>query len=389
MKTQLLPLGIFLVPFMTSCQTIKVRTITSLPQQTKESSGLVIETPNSFWTHNDSGDEAVLYQFDSSGTLIKNLKISNATHIDWEEMQIDANGNLYIGDFGNNAQQRRDLAIYKVPNFKNQATTATALTAEKIEFHYADQVSFPPADSLKHFDAEAMLVNTDSIFIFTKDFETQPYVGKTRIYRLPNKTGKQIAQLVDIIKTDDSWKFKGAITGAAKSTDGKIILLAYLKLYIFTEYQGTAFWRGRLKALDFNILETAQREAIGFAPMDNCTLFITSEEVRGLGGNLSTVNICDYLTHNNNVVISEPQVTLFPTPSVYDVQMEIKSNFLEQLYLKIYNSSGHEIGTKLIPAGENKIILENSFFPVAGMYFYRLFQNDRLPLKTGKIIIIH
>lgn len=387
MKFQLIKLTLFLIPFVSSCQTVNVRTITSLPAQTKESSGLVIESPNRFWTHNDSGDDAILYQFDSVGTLIKTIKVSDATNIDWEELQLDAVGNLYIGDFGNNLQNRKDLAIYKINDFKAK-TINTALNADKIEFSYEDQTAFPPADSLKHFDAEAMLVTADSIYIFTKDFETQPYSGKTWIYRLPNKIGKYTATLIDVFKTDNSWKYRGAITGAAKSNDGKIVLLAYLKLYVFTAYKGTEFWRGQLKPLDFNILETAQREAIAFSPFDNCRLFITSEEARGIGGNLSSVNICDYLTKDPNIGVSEPQVRVYPTPSVSDLFLEISSSFVDNFYLKIFDTNGHLVLTKKIPTGENKILLENSLFPRNGMYFYRLFQKDNIPLKTGKIIII-
>ena len=143
-----------------------------------------------------------------------------------------------------------------------------------------------------------------------------------------------------------------------------------------------------MKTLDFNILETAQREAIAFSPTDNCRLFITSEEARGIGGNLTSVNICDYLTKNKDIAISEPQVRVYPTPSVSDLFLEISSSFIEDFSVKIFDTHGHVVLTKQIPKGENKILLENSLFPRSGVYFYRLFQKDNTSLKTGKIIII-
>ena len=387
MKFPLIKLLFLLIPCVTSCQTLSVRTVCALPSVVKESSGLVTESANRFWTHNDSGGEPALYQIDSSGNLLKTINIQNATNVDWEEIQLDDTGNLYIGDFGNNGQNRTNLLIYKVLNFKNK-TQELSLTAERIEFSYEGQTAFPPADSLKHFDAEAMLVSSDSIYIFTKDFDSQPYSGKTWVYRVPNAAGKHVAKLVDVVPTDNSWKYKGAITGATKSADGKVVLLGYTKLYLFTEYTGRAFWRGKLKALDFNILETAQREAIAFAANDNCRVYLTSELAQGIGGNLSTINICSYLTPNKEIAIAEPIVSVYPTPSVSDLFFEIKSSFQDYFKLKVFNPSGHEVFEKSISTGENKILLENSLFPSGGLYFYRLFQKDNLPVKVGKIIIV-
>ena len=378
---------LLILPIASSCQTISVRSVAPLPSITRESSGIVVESVNRFWTHNDSGGDPSIYQFDSTGTLLKTIPIQNATNVDWEEIQLDELGNFYIGDFGNNAQNRTDLLIYKILDFKNK-TQQAALTAEKIEFSYEDQVAFPPADSIKHFDAEAFLATSDSIYIFTKDFDSNPYSGKTWVYRLPNAAGKHKAKLVSVITTDNSWKFRGAITAAAKSGDGKVVLLGYQKLYIFTNYTGREFWKGKMKGLDFGLFDFAQREAVTFAANDNCRLYITSEVAQGIGGNLSTINICDYLTKNKDITLAEPTVKVYPTPSVSDLFLEVSNNVSDNFDLKIFNTDGQEIFKKNISEGENKIVLENNLFPKGGLYFYRLFQKDNLPVKTGKIMII-
>lgn len=374
------------MPFVASCQTLNVRTVTRLPPSIKESSGLITEAKNLFWTHNDSGGEPSLYQFDTTGKLLKTIRIGNATNIDWEEIQLDQDGHLYIGDFGNNGHNRNNLLIYKVLNFKNKIQDSV-LTAEKIEFSYEDQIAFPPADSLKYFDAEAMIVNPDFIYIINKNFDTNPYTGKTRVYRMPNQVGRHKAQLMANFSTDKSCNFKGAITAAAKSGDGKVILMSYLKLYVFSEFSGKDFWLGRMDTFKFNLIEIAQREAITFSINDNCNLYITSEEARGMGGNLSAVNICNYMTKNKDITSAEPLVKIYPTPSVSDIFLEVGSDMAENFQLKIFNIQGSEILNRNIPIGENKILLENTLFPNSGMYFYRLFQNNHLAVKTGKIII--
>ena len=151
---------LLLLPFFAACQTVNLRVVCPLPTETKESSGLVIESPNRFWTHNDSGDKARLYQFDSTGILRRTVVVKKADNVDWEDIALDAERrNFYIGDFGNNGQNRTDLTIYKIP-IPQSATTffqTDTVIAEKIAFSYPDQLNFPPVDSSKYFDAEAFI----------------------------------------------------------------------------------------------------------------------------------------------------------------------------------------------------------------------------------------
>ena len=290
---KILNLVFFILPFFTACRTISVHKVTRLPNILHESSGLVVESANRFWSHNDSGGEPILYQFDSKGVLLKMVKIINARNVDWEDMQLDSKGNLYIADFGNNAQNRKDLVIYKIPNFKNKAQDSV-MQAEKISFQYKEQTAFPPLGAEKHFDAEAMVVLNDTILIFTKDFYSQPYSGKTWIYKIPNQVGQHKAQLVTVFETDKKGKYKGAITGAALSPNQhQIVLMSYQKLWIFNALQSSEkiFTDKINPVFIFGVSQFAQREAISF--LDGCTIYTTSERLKNaIGGNLSKINIC-------------------------------------------------------------------------------------------------
>jgi hypothetical protein len=44
---------------------------------------------------------------------LKNTNDCKYNNIDWEDTK-DKNGNLYVGDFGNNDNERKDLCIYKI-----------------------------------------------------------------------------------------------------------------------------------------------------------------------------------------------------------------------------------------------------------------------------------
>jgi glycine cleavage system H lipoate-binding protein len=391
MKTTFLKL-LFLLPLFAACQTVNLRVVCPLPTETKESSGLVIESPNRFWTHNDSGDKARLYQFDSTGILRRTIVVKKADNVDWEDITLDAQRrNFYIGDFGNNAQNRTDLAIYKIPIPLSPTTffQTDTVTAEKIAFSYPDQLKFPPVDSLKYFDAEAFIATADSIYIFTKDFDVTPYKGKTRIYRVPTQAGTYIAQLVHVHETDGSWKYNGAITSATQSTDGKTLLMSYQKLWAFTNYPNHQFWLGNKKELTFGLTQFAQREAVAIAPWDNCTVYITSELQSTIGGsNLSTFNLCRILAKTKETNAQKHALRISPTPSVSDVNVDISGEVFENGLLKVYNANGSEIAQKKIVSGETHISLESPVFPSSGFYFCKLFSAEGDPLSMEKIFII-
>ena len=379
------------MPFFAACQTVSLRIVCSLPTAVQESSGLVVESPNVFWTHNDSGDKARLYQFDSIGVLRRTIVVKNANNLDWEDIALDAaKRNFYIGDFGNNSQNRRDLTIYKIPI--PQAATSLfptdTVNAEKITFTYEDQFGFPPVDSLKYFDAEALIATTDSIYIFTKDFDVVPYNGKTRIYRVPTQAGTYTARLVQVWETDGSWKYNGAITSAALGLDGKMLLMSYQKLWVFTNYPNRQFWLGNKKELTFGLTQFTQREGVAIAPWDNCTVYITSELNTSIGGgNLSTFNLCRILSKTKDIKTSKTSMHISPTPSVSDVTVAISGDIFEKGVLKVYNANGSEISQKKIEAGETHISLESTVFPSVGFYFCKLFSAEGDPLSMEKIFI--
>ncbi len=92
----------------------KINKIGKLPKSIEESSGLILYNDTLFITHNDSGDKPILYFINLKGDLIHQITISNAINDDWEEITKDEQGNIYIGDFGNNLNKRKNLTIYKI-----------------------------------------------------------------------------------------------------------------------------------------------------------------------------------------------------------------------------------------------------------------------------------
>ena len=91
----------------------KISKIGNLPPIANESSGIARTGKGTFWTHNDSGGKPELYEIDSTGKLLSTKVIPNSENTDWEDLTEDENGNIYIGDFGNNGNTRHSLTVYK------------------------------------------------------------------------------------------------------------------------------------------------------------------------------------------------------------------------------------------------------------------------------------
>ncbi len=260
--------------------------IAALPAVLTESSGLEMTGDDLFWSFNDKNGQAELYGFSASGELKTTLAIPNASNKDWEDMAQDEPGNLYVGDFGNNENDRQNLKIYKLPPPETGQSNISG-TAEKIEFSYPDQTAFPPPESGWHFDTEAMFAYGGWLYLLTKD-RSKPFAGKTRLYRLPDAPGTHEAEFLVEFFTDKS-EVKGQITSADISPDGSVLaLLSNEMLYIFRDFSGNDFFSGTPERNELPL----KRQMEGVVFLDNCMLYLTNEAKSGEPAMLYRVKIC-------------------------------------------------------------------------------------------------
>ena len=73
----------------------------------KEISGIEFDKFNRLWAINDGGDDPKLYRLDEQGQIAKEILVTNAKNIDWEDMTQNKFGHFFLGDFGNNKNDRR------------------------------------------------------------------------------------------------------------------------------------------------------------------------------------------------------------------------------------------------------------------------------------------
>jgi hypothetical protein len=287
-------LGFILLVISTDidAQNISLNNIGSLTNILNESSGITFIAPNRLYTHDDSSGNDEIYEIDTLGNLIRTININNANNADWEDITKDNLNNIYIGDFGNNSNDRTDLKIYKIPNPATFSGSAT--TAEVIEFNYPDQSMFPPAPIKRNYDVEGFVWYNDSLFLFTKN-RTAPFNGYCKMYKIPATPGTYTAQICDSIflcsnSQSDCW-----VTSAALSPDqSHLALLNNGKIWWFSCFDGSSFFKGAMAAITLNSF--TQKEGITFK--NNHQVYITDEftAVDNSGGNLYEADVSSYLT---------------------------------------------------------------------------------------------
>ena len=249
----------------------------------KEVSGLEYSN-GALWALEDSGNKNSIYKLSPKGKIEQEVVITNVKNIDWEELTSDKEGNLYIGDFGNNDSKRKDLAIYRL----DAANLNKA--ASVIKFYYPEQKEFPPKKSNLIFDCEAFFEHEGNFYLFTKN-RSKGFNGEFQVYKVPNKQGNHAAQLLGTLQACDNFR-KCAITGADISPDGtKVALISGDKVWLLTNFGKDNFAKGSLQMLELN--NWSQKEGIAFK--DNDVITIADEKSKKEGGKLYEVKLSDLL----------------------------------------------------------------------------------------------
>lgn len=342
---------------------IQADSIISLKSPLTESSGLLLLN-GTFITHNDSGNDPVLYEIDTlTGLPSRTVYISNASNIDWEDLAVD-DSHLYIGDFGNNQGTRQDLRIYKVALADYWASDT--VTADTINFSYADQTSFTPMPFQTNFDAEALISRGDSLYVFTKQWGT---VG-SRAYKIPKTPGTYSVHVYAALNISS-----GLVTGADYLEDYApgINLLAVTinlasnpKIAFFLDGGGT-FGEGGMYDFFTYVFGSIQVEGIC---VTNDNLYITSEIFAGQPAMLSRAAIPPFMAieeHENFVPVS-----IYPNPG-QGIFHFIKNKKQQVEILEIYSLDGI-----LQEQFEQPALLNNSFsvsLPT-GVYFVIIHFDD-------------
>ena len=243
-----------------------------LSSELNEISGIDFLNDSTIVAINDGGNEPLLFLLNLEGKVQSVVKVENAKNQDWEDITVDEEY-VYIGDIGNNANKRRDLVIYKVKI--EDILLKKTVQPEKITFNYTEQTEFPPAQNGRFFDAEALAIDNDTLYLFTKN-RARPTDGNCLVYKIPTTPGNYSVSKSAEIFIGKGGFWSDALT-AADIVDGEFFLMTYnrviIKKLVNGEFVGDE---------NINFKTFSQKESL--VVKSKMEIYVADEKQRMLGG---------------------------------------------------------------------------------------------------------
>jgi hypothetical protein len=232
-----------------------------------EASGLAASrvTPNRFWSHNDSGEPALI-ALDGNGRVVGRLALPGARVEDWEAVAVGpcpSGSCVYVADIGDNDAERKQITIYRMAEPASLDSRPAA--AEVFHATYPDGAH----------DAETLLIDGNGrLYIVTKGD-----TGPVSVYGFPKELRvghtmrlERIGQPRDrgnALKDD-------RITDGAVSRDGRWIVLRSNGALIF--YRAADLLAGQWRTsgvVSLKDLGEAQGEGVTFG--SGTEVFVSGE----------------------------------------------------------------------------------------------------------------
>lgn len=248
----------------TGCQPIEPAR--PLPEVLKESSGVAwsLARPGILYSHNDGGDDPVLYALDSRGNLQARIPLEGIENRDWEDIataRCDAGSCIYLADTGDNYARWTESYLYRIVD-----TGSLEETPRSVE-------SYPVILPDGTRDIEALFILPGELVHFITKGRHE---GNT-VYRYPPplRPGEAVALEEIQLLSEGAMPIPAQITGADASADGKIVVVR--------SYQDMTFYRvenGLLVPMeggtvDLRTLGEPQGEGVAIGP--DGQLFLTTE----------------------------------------------------------------------------------------------------------------
>ena len=177
-----------------------------------EASGIAVVpgTDGPIWVHNDSGDRARVFAVDE-GERVTVHDVPGAEATDWEDMAAGPDGSLYVGDIGDNGENRQSITVYRFPP-PDPATDGPAGDVVTLTLTYADGPH----------NAEALMIDpVDQVLVVVTKAD-----GPAGVYTAPlDVVGEAVLERVGEVDPRGVIGILGQVTGGDISPDGSAVLL--------------------------------------------------------------------------------------------------------------------------------------------------------------------
>lgn len=146
-----------------------LKAIGRLPESIREASGLCKSRQHDgvFWTHSDSGNAPHLFAITRTGELLATYRVKGAVNLDWESIETDDTGRLFVCDVGNNlpggALKTRWIDVVREPDPRAKPASDPSQPRE-ITIERQRHFTFPE----QPHDVEGVLCVKDELLLFGK-----------------------------------------------------------------------------------------------------------------------------------------------------------------------------------------------------------------------------
>lgn len=235
-----------------------------------EASGIVKSRryPGIYWVHNDSGNAPMLFAVRGDGRIVRRFRLA-IPNLDWEDIAIDDQGHLYLGDIGNNTVLLRFRTIYRIdepdPTTPEGGDREAPLAAAR-----ALPYALPPRN---RFDAEGLVHDGGNLVVVAKYLDGR----EAELFAVPAEpqtdpgfaTPRSIGRLPGFVEP---------ATGADMSEDGTLLAVC--------SYAVTRVYRreGRGEASPWRLAAEVRYASLPIEGVawDGRDLVLAAEEARGL-----------------------------------------------------------------------------------------------------------
>lgn len=189
----------------------------------RESSGVVASRrhPGVYWTHGDSGTPPALYAVTRAGELLAEFPVA-ARNEDWEDVAADEDGQLYIGEIGNNGGKKKELAVYRVDEPDPKAA-GEGRARERLRVTATWRLRFPG----QPFDCESLFIRGGYGYVISKVFPGLQ-AGLYRFALTGDPAGPVVLEYVTAVPA------RSPVTAADLSPDGRrLAVLTVTGVYLF------------------------------------------------------------------------------------------------------------------------------------------------------------
>lgn len=249
----------------------QLEAVADLPKSVSESSGLAFDG-KLLWTHNDNGNEDLLFGLDpKSGQVVRKIYTEGTYNKDWEDLAIGPAGQIFIGDLGNNDSSRKHLTIYWLPS-TDSTNNGAELSKTTIEF----QSEYTSKKAKIKYDIEALVLVKGKFYLFTKTKKNK-FEDATQVFEVPAIPGKQLAVFCGSIKLCKKSKDCKITAAAYHAQSGRLALLSHQYVWLTKGFDPTALNSIQLKRYKFD--KDSQKEGLCFYSTN--VVYITEERVKG------------------------------------------------------------------------------------------------------------